>query len=147
MNKKEKALEVFSSNFNCSQAVFSVFAEEYGLDKEIYLKIATSFGGGMRKGEVCGAVTGALMGLGLNHGHYINEDLESKDKGYALTRQFVKEFEEINGSIICKNLLGYDLSKEEELKILKEKDIFKSVCPRCIENAVDILERILAENR
>lgn len=45
MNKKEKALEVFSSNFNCSQAVFSVFAEEYGLDKEIYLKIATSFGG------------------------------------------------------------------------------------------------------
>ena len=147
MNKKEKALEVFSSNFNCSQAVFSVFAEEYGLDKEIYLKIATSFGGGMRKGEVCGAATGALMGLGLNHGHYINEDLESKDKGYALTRQFVKEFEEINGSIICKILLGYDLSKEEELKILKEKDIFKSVCPRCIENAVDILERILAENR
>lgn len=147
MNKKEKALEVFSSNFNCSQAVFSVFAEEYGLDKEIYLKIATSFGGGMRKREVCGAVTGALMGLGLNHGHYISEDLESKDKGYALTRQFIREFEEINGSIICKNLLGYDLSKEEDLMILKEKDIFKSVCPRCIENSVAILERILVENR
>ena len=63
MNKKEKALEVFSSNFNCSQAVFSVFAEEYGLDKEIYLKIATSFGGGMRKGEACGAVTGALSNM------------------------------------------------------------------------------------
>lgn len=147
MNKKEKALEVFSGNFNCSQAVLSPFAEELGIEKEIYLKIATSFGGGMRKGEVCGAVTGALMGLSLNYGHYENDDLDSKDKAYALTKEFMKNFEEKNGSVICKNLLGYDLSIEEDLKVIKENGLFKGVCPKAIESAVEILEEILKKER
>ena len=147
MNKKEKALDVFSGNFNCSQAVLSPFAEELGIEKEIYLKVATAFGGGMRKGEVCGAVTGALMGLGLNYGHYENDNLVSKDKAYALTKEFMKSFEEKNGSVICKNLLGYDLSNEEELKIIKEKGLFKSVCPKAIESAVEILEEILKREK
>ncbi len=147
MNKKEKALEIFKNKFNCSQAVLSVFAEELGIEKEIYLKISTAFGGGMRKGEVCGAVTGALMGLGLNYGHYKSEDLESKDRTYELTKEFIKKFECINGSIICKNLLGHDLSKEEEMKIIKEKGLLTTLCPKVIGDAVDILENILSDNK
>lgn len=122
MDKKEEALNIFNNGFNCSQAVLSVFCEDLGLDKNIALKISTGFGGGLRKGEVCGAVSGAIMSLGLKSGHFIEGDTESKSKSYALTKEFIRRFEEKNESIICKNLLGYDLSKESEYNIIKERD-------------------------
>lgn len=70
MSKKEKALNYFSQKFNCSQAVLSTFAEELGISEELALKIGTEFGGGARRGELCGAVSGALMVLGLKYGHF-----------------------------------------------------------------------------
>ena len=61
MTKSEKALELFSNNFNCSQAVLTAFAPDFGLDEQLALKLGTSFGGGARNGEICGAVSGALL--------------------------------------------------------------------------------------
>ena len=145
MNKRDEALKIFNSNFNCSQAVIGSFAEEFGLDKETALKISTSFGGGIRKGEVCGAVTGALMALGLKYGHCISEDTETKTKAYNLTKEFIKRFEEKHGSIICKKLLGYDLSIESESVILEEKGIKKIICPKVIGDAAEILENLVKE--
>lgn len=143
-DKKEEAVMLFKSGFNCSQAVIGVFAEEFGLDKSTALKIATSFGGGIRKGEVCGAVTGALMALGLKCGHCIEGDLETKNKAYSLTKEFIKKFEDKNETIICKKLLGYDVSKEDELKIVKEKGLLDCICPKLITDGVEILEEMLA---
>ena len=71
MTKSEKALELFANNFNCSQGVFTAFATEMGMDEKLALRIATNFGGGERKGELCGAVAGALMVLGLRCGHCV----------------------------------------------------------------------------
>ena len=68
--KVEKAAAYFENGFCCSQAVFTTFATEYGMDEALALKIATQFGGGARKGEMCGSVSGALMALGLKYGFF-----------------------------------------------------------------------------
>ena len=74
MKKSEKAVEYFRNKFNCSQSVLTVFSNEYGLSENDCLKMACAFGGGMgRQQQTCGAVTGALMALGLKYGKGIND--------------------------------------------------------------------------
>lgn len=143
MNKKEQGVSCFKNGFNCCQGVLSAFQEELDLEKDILFKIGTGFGGGMRTGEVCGAVAGAIMVLSLKYGHYIEGDTESKEKTYSLTAEFQERFKEIHGTIICKSLLGYDVTKEEDMKVLREKGLFYEVCPRFIEDAITILEDII----
>ena len=81
----EKAVDYYGHNFNCSQGVFTAYAVEHGIDEKIALKLATNFGGGARKGEMCGAVSGALMVLGLLNGHSESDDLDTKAKSYAMS--------------------------------------------------------------
>lgn len=145
MTKSEKALELFSSNFNCSQAVFTAFAHDFGIDDELALKLATSFGGGARNGEVCGAVSGALMVIGLKYGHYQSENNEQKSRAYNISVEFTKRFKEANRSIVCRDLLGYDLTIPEDMACIKEKNLFKEICPKMVKSAVEVLEAILAE--
>lgn len=145
MNRADRAIELFNNNFNCSQAVFTVFATEYGISEELALKLATSFGGGARSGEMCGAVAGALMVLGLKYGHFNAENNEQKQKAYSLVNEFVNRFKEINRSIICRDLLGYDLSKPDEFEIIASKGLCKTICPNMVRSAVNILEQMLSE--
>lgn len=145
MNRADRAIELFNNNFNCSQAVFTVFATEYGISEELALKLATSFGGGARSGEMCGAVSGALMVLGLKYGHFNAENNEQKQKAYSLVNEFVNRFKEINRSIVCRDLLGYDLSKPDEFEIIVSKGLCKTICPNMVRSAVDILEQMLCE--
>lgn len=145
MSKGEIAVEVFNNEYNCCQAVLSVFCEELGLNRDIGLKIATGFGGGCREGEVCGAVTGALMAIGLKYGHYIEGDIETKQKAYEITKEFIKAFKEKHNTILCKELLGYDLTKEDDLKQIKEMKLFNTLCPDFVKDAVEVLEDIYAK--
>ena len=142
MKRSEQAVKTFTGGFNCSQSVLSVFSDKLCLDKDVSLKIAASFGGGMRKGEVCGAVSGALMVIGLKYGHSIEGDTDTKNAVYAMTEEFIEKFEARNGSIICRKLLGYNISIEQEYTIMKEKGLFKSICPRFVTDAVEILEEM-----
>lgn len=146
MSKTDKALELFSNNFNCSQSVFAAFAPDFGLDEKLALKLATSFGGGARNGEMCGAVSGALMVLGLKYGHFDAADSEQKSRAYAIAVEFTKRFKEANSSIVCRDLLGYDLTKPDEMACIKEKGLFGDVCPKAIKSAVEILEGVLADH-
>ena len=145
MDHKEKAVKYFNSNFNCSQGVFTTFATEMGMDEKFALKLATNFGGGERKGELCGAVAGALMVLGLRCGHCDSNDIEGKANAYKLSTEFMDRFIEKNGSVVCRQLLGYDLSKPEEKVIIDEQNLFKTVCPKMIESAVEILDEMIEE--
>ncbi|MGN1105070.1 MAG: C-GCAxxG-C-C family protein [Huintestinicola sp.] len=145
MNKTDKALELFSNNFNCSQAVLTAFADDFGIDEKLALKIGTSFGGGARNGELCGAVSGALMVLGLKYGHFDAADSEQKTRAYRIAVEYTKRFKEANGSIVCRDLLGYDLTKPDEMACIKEKGLFADVCPKAIKSAVEILEGVLAD--
>lgn len=145
MTKTERALELFSNNFNCSQAVLTAFAPDFGLDEKLALMLGTEFGGGARNGEMCGAVSGALMVLGLKYGHFDSADNEQKSRAYAIAVEYTRRYKEANGSIVCRDLLGYDLTKPEELDRIKAQRLFGSVCPAAIKSAVEILEEIIAE--
>ena len=145
MTRAEKALELFANNFNCSQAVLTAFASDFGLDEKLALMLGTQFGGGARNGEMCGAVSGALMVLGLKYGHFESENNEQKQRAYAVATEYTKRFKELNGSIVCRDLLGYDLTKPEDSAWIKEKNLFRTVCPEMIRSAVEVLEGVLAD--
>lgn len=145
MTKTEKALELFSNNFNCSQAVFTAFAKDFGIDEKLALMLGTSFGGGARNGEMCGAVSGALLVLGLKYGHFDAEDNEQKSRAYRIAVDFTKRFKEANGSVVCRDLLGYDLTKSEDMDCIREQGLFKTICPEMVKSAVQILESVLEE--
>lgn len=145
MNRKEMALQIFGKGFNCCQAVLTAFCEEYSLDKDTALKLAAGFGGGLRRAEVCGAVSGAVMALGLRYGHCREGDNVTKLNANARTDEFISKFEERNRTIICRKLLGYDISDEQQHKQAAEKGMFSTICPKVIEDAVDILEEMPAE--
>ena len=145
MTKSEKALELFANNFNCSQAVLTAFAPDFGLDEKLALMLGTQFGGGARNAEMCGAVSGALMVLGLKYGHFESENNEQKQRAYAIAVEFTKRFKERNGSIVCRDLLGYDLTKPEDSACIMEKNLFRTICPEMIRSAVEVLEGVMAD--
>lgn len=145
MKHTEKALEYYNNNFNCSQGVFTAFATEMGMDEKLALKIATNFGGGEREGELCGAVAGALMVLGLRCGHCDSEDVEDKAKAYAVSTEFKNRFTEKNGSVVCRELLGYDLTKKEDMAVIEEQKLFRTFCPKMVESATQILDKMILD--
>ena len=141
---KGKALNYFKKGFHCCQAVLSTIGEELGLNKELALKLSTGFGGGMASmGNTCGAVMGAFMVLGHIHGRFQEKDIESKEKTYSLIYKFAKKFIEINGSIECKNLLRCDISTLEGMELAKNKQLFSTLCPKFVEDAVLLLNMLL----
>jgi C_GCAxxG_C_C family probable redox protein len=114
------------------------------MDRDTALKISQSFGGGMaHRGETCGAVTGALMVIGLQYGRTKAEDDEAKQKTYATVHEFIKRFEARHGSIVCKDILGYDVSDEEEFKKAQEEEVFQTTCPNLVQSAAEICEDLL----
>lgn len=144
MSKVENAVQCFSNGFNCSQAIFSTYSKQLGLDEETALKIACPFGAGMgRMSETCGAVTGAYMLIGLKHGKFLSEDNEAKEKSYALVQEFNEKFNAIHGSIQCKDLLQYDMKNPEDLLAIKEKGLWDKLCPIFIRDAAILIEDLL----
>ena len=144
--KSEQAVSCFEEGYCCSQAVLSVYAEEFGLSREAALKIARGFGGGMgRMAQTCGAVTGAFMVIGLWYGNADTLEKQLREETYGLVREFARRFEERNGSIICKDLLNCDISKPEGARTAKEKGLFTSVYPQMVRDAADILEEMMNE--
>ena len=113
MTKAKKAVDLYGKNFNCSQAVLTAFAEDFGLSEKMALSLGTSFGGGARNGQLCGAVSGALMVLGLKFGHFESENQEQKSKNYGISVDFTNRVKEKCGSIVCKEMLNADLTTEE----------------------------------
>lgn len=136
MNHVEEAVQLFEEGYMCSQAVLAVFCEEFGLSKEQAFKISISFGGGMRKGEVCGACTGAIMALGLKYG-------ENKSKSDEMCVKFLDSFEKENGSYICRDLLGCDIRTEEGVEFAVDNNLFKEICPKMVESATLIAKELL----
>ena len=143
----KRAVDYYGRNFNCSQGVFTTYAIEHGIDEKLALKLATNFGGGARKGEMCGAVSGALMVLGLLYGHSESEDPDTKARAYAMSEEYMNRFIRRNGSVVCRELLGYDLSKPEEKAVILEKDLFRTFCPEMIRSAVEILDELIEEHK
>lgn len=127
------------SKYNCAQTVFSLFVPDLGIDEKIALKISSGFGGGMNCAETCGAVTGAYMVIGMKHGHSTS-NADEKARTKMLIRQFNEKFKEAHGSLICKNLTGYDISTPEGSAAANNEGVFNSKCPVFLKTACKILE-------
>ena len=144
MSKAELAAGCFAGGFNCSQSVFSTYAPDLGLDRAAALKVAAAFGGGfVRTGETCGAVTGALMVIGLKYGCTRPDDNDAKTKTIETGRKFLEKFKQRNGSLACRTLLGCDLSTPEGMKKATDEKLFSTVCPKFVRAAAEILDEVL----
>ena len=143
MNKAETAIENFNS-YNCAQSVLLAYAENYGLEKDRALQTAVGFGGGMgRVQDVCGAISGAIITLGLAS-EFREEDGRPKiNEVYEKVHRFINEFSARFGTTKCLNLLdGCDLTSEEGQKIFKENNM-KEKCRDYIRFCCDLLDKYL----
>lgn len=143
MSHKEAAKALFCEGLYCSQAVFGAFCEEHGLPQKTALKISCGLNSGVRSGEVCGAVSGAILVLGLCYGHDDGGDIESKAMCNRKTEEFVAAFKHKNGSIVCRDLLGCDISTPEGVRVAKEKTLFQTTCVNMVSDAAEILEGLI----
>ena len=112
MNKTEYVSELFASGYNCAQSVFAAFAEDYGLDRDTALKIGSALGSGVRCGEICGAVTGAALVIGLKNGFMSADDHVGKERCAGEIKDFTQRFIGDNGALVCRDILGVDISTE-----------------------------------
>lgn len=148
MSKGDIAKQNFMNGYNCSQAVLLAFCEDFGLEKETALKISEPFGGGMgRMREVCGTVTGMFMVLGLAMGNDNSKDNTTKKNVYKSVQELAAKFKEDNGSIICRELLGFQKNNKESYVPSERTDTYykKRPCPELCKYAADIFEEYLKE--
>jgi len=146
MNRPERADQLFQQGYTCAQSVACTFAEDLGADRGLTLRLSTGFGGGMgHTSNTCGALTGAVIALGLAFGMEDSTDQAAKQKTYALAAEAVRRFRERTGAIGCTELLGFDLGIPEQLQTARDRDLFKTQCPGYVRTAAGIVEELLRE--
>jgi C_GCAxxG_C_C family probable redox protein len=144
-DKSAAAASMVAGSWNCAQSVLGVFCDELGFDKETAMKLASGFGAGMaRRQEVCGAVSGAIMVVGLKHGQAREDDKAAKETAYRLSRVVLDRFQAEFGSCLCRELLpGLDLATEAGHQRYKAEGWSEKICQPCVRFAVRLLEEIL----
>jgi C_GCAxxG_C_C family probable redox protein len=145
MNRSEKAKELFLSGYNCAQSVMLSFADDLKFSKELAQKVAAGFGGGMgKRQETCGAITGAIMVLGLLKGEEVNNNDELKEAAYGSVKDLTRDFILSYKTTLCRELIGCDLNTPEGSAKFKEEKIMEITCAGCVEKAVQIIEDLTA---
>ncbi|MBM3297910.1 MAG: C_GCAxxG_C_C family protein [Candidatus Aminicenantes bacterium] len=142
--RPETAVRLFRRGWNCSQAVLSAFAPRLGLDARRARLLAQAFGAGLaRRGETCGAVTGALMAIGLKYGKTRADDSPARDKTYDLARTLMERFRSRHGALSCRALLGHDIATARGRKKIEAAGLHDTLCPRLVRSAASLLDRLL----
>lgn len=146
MTHKEKAQQLLYQQYHCSQALFGAFAEDFGLDLKTAFKISTCFGGGMRQGGTCGCITASLLVLGMALGFYDSQDKEQEIYVNKKTEESIQLFtERMNGMTDCRDILGKDISKPDDMAIIRKEGLILQNCPIAINVSIEILEDMLAQ--
>lgn len=142
----DRAVELFKSGYNCSQAVFAAFCDKTGLPEETALRVAAGLGGGVgRMREVCGTVCGAAMLAGMVYGATDGKDREAKALTYKKVQEIVEIFKQTNHSVICKELLGLSGSAPTPPVPQERTEIYykKRPCVQIVEDAAKAAEAVL----
>lgn len=143
----EKAVACFSEGYNCAQSVLLTMFEYWNGKSDLVPKIATCFGGGIgRCGSVCGGVAGGVMALGIRFGTN-GPSTEGRKRAYQLAQRFYRRFERENGSVLCRELIGYDLSDPEELEKARESKVFERKWHALVANVVKTLLELTEDSR
>ena len=148
MTRREMAMENFKKGYNCSQSIVLAYADMLPIDRDMLLKMASSFGGGMgRLREVCGSVSGMFIVAGLLYGYDGPETGQVKADHYARIQELAHRFEEMHGSIVCRDMLGLSVHHDNPTPEARTKEYYKKrPCGEIIGDAAEILEKYIEEN-
>lgn len=143
--KQIHALKAFDNNYNCAQSVLSVFAGDVGLHKDIAFKLANNFGAGIAyTQQTCGAVTGALMAIGLKYGKGENGTNDEKEMANDMATHFMAEFRKKHGSTQCLALLeNINFTTPEGAELAHQRNIFNTHCHEFIKTSVVLTEKLI----
>lgn len=140
--EQNKAMKIMKQGHGCSESVLLAVSQEFGIENEAIPKIASCFAGGIgNSGSVCGAVTGAVMAIGL-----IAKEGESMDdylKKLSMAQEFRQRFEDEMKTINCHELTGADLTTPEGIDEFMKSDIPQKVCFPAVGKAFNIVMDIL----
>lgn len=140
---EDKAEALFKSGYNCSQSVLGAFCEDIGLDFNTAVKLSSGFGGGIgRTRNICGAVTGMLMAANMLYGYNDPKATEEKKDTYQIVQHLLNQFEQKNGSAICKELLGLSCKTTNDPTPEKRTTAYykKRPCALLVRDAAQILD-------
>jgi C_GCAxxG_C_C family probable redox protein len=144
---RQLALERFTKKFNCAESVLMGLVEAFDLDCSCAPRIATAFGGGMAGfGHVCGALTGAMMALGLEFGRDCADDIEAKALTYSKVCELFAAFRDRFESIQCFDLIGIDLTTPEGQQKATELDLHNNICPDYVAFAAEEAAKLMANS-
>jgi C_GCAxxG_C_C family probable redox protein len=145
--KSDAAIEKFCSGYNCAQSVAWAFREDFDADADVILRISCGFGGGIaRRQDMCGAVSGGIMVLGLKYGQGEGKDRPYTENTYTKSQEFINRFESAHGTCNCKALLhNTDMTTPEGKEYIAANNLREKVCQQCVRTAVEIVEEMMKE--
>ena len=144
MSKVELAVARFNEGFSCSQAILSTYGTDFGLDEGLANRLSEGFSGGMgNMGLTCGAVTGALMVIGLKYGRTEAADKRSQVKTLKVIQEFVTRFQSRHGTLVCNDLLQVEEGTGLKRLFSTKRKRIATVCPNVVRDAAEIMEAIL----
>lgn len=137
--------EYFTQGLDCAQVVALCFADEVHIDEALLLRMASPFGGGQFQGNTCGSVTGAYLILGLLYGHDAPHQHHKKELLISKMMRFNELFLSRETSLVCKELLGFDLTQPDEMKEIEKRGLMFTTCPASVVSAIHALQQVIAE--
>jgi C_GCAxxG_C_C family probable redox protein len=142
MNRINDVSELFDKGYNCAQSILSIYGRELGIDSETALRIAGAFGGGMGEtGGTCGAVSGAIMVIGLKYASPEATDRDARNRTYNAARHFIENFVKRNNTVVCRELLRCD----SDIRARNSMQDIYSNCPKFVRDASEIIEEMLKD--
>ncbi|MDO4418759.1 MAG: C-GCAxxG-C-C family protein [Ruminococcus sp.] len=147
MTKADRAKELFQKGYNCAQATFGAFAEDYGLDINVAMTLSAGLGGGIgRLRETCGAVTGATLAVSLAMGSFDLNNPDAKTRVYSEIRKVVEIFESETGTIVCADMLGVSRRGDGAEAEARTPEYYKKrPCAELVYLAASAAEKIISE--
>jgi C_GCAxxG_C_C family probable redox protein len=138
-----RAVTLFDGGCACSQAVFGAFAPRFGLEEDVAVRVASGFGGGMRTGDTCGALTGAFMALGLALAGAASRTADGRQAVSDAVIECTRRFRETHGAMACRELLGCDIHTAEGKQLANDRSLFETKCRGFVRDAAVIVESLL----
>lgn len=143
MNNSDKAAAMMKNGFLCSQAVFSTLGEQLGIDRSQAIKLATGLGAGISgRGDICGAISGGIMAIGLKHSNDQSSSYDPRNKTFYLTQELIEKIKVKHGCYTCRGLTGLDFNSPEGIKMYKERNTEEKVCLNVIRDTVETVENL-----
>ena len=134
------AREYLASEYNCAQSVLKAILEEKGIFFDKAMSLSSGFGGGIAgEGRTCGAVSGAIMAIGVLNGLHSKDIVQSKERTYEVSSLLIERFKEKFETTQCYELIGVDIKDPEAKKAARERGVFSDLCSKFVATAVGIV--------